>query len=680
MPTPLIKRLQVQGGTFYSFSSSANDISKTFTDDNARFVFSKFACLNVPDVATPTNKLNNVVWDAIGNVGATSTQVYTGLTNDENINLAQSFQNYALNLEQLILEGKNDEDEPYDNSLTRTVSERVFWKWLASINAIRFQNASTSDTTSTGKIKEEDSKSTGSQQYLRVVEYLGEIDLLNTVTRDGHSYSELYLHIPTSHGNTPTVMWDILSDNNYRQDLKWEAGQDEIDGRTPSSVHPDGLDLSAYFDDDSLNRYESKLVFGDVTNTTSTTETSNKPILVSNADGLILDWDPNSYKDITDNPSLQYLPQYNTTGKSTDFEFNVVLVYYDIYNESNPSVRSTNLYGVLILDDYTNNASGGSLKSYQKFKPNKITKLNGNSYGLKLNIKFDTSVDNTGVETVINEYNTFSMDLFMDASTRLNDISDMFLDQQFLVNDHSSRLNTLEKFYFTQDTIDQLNLKVDDLQSLVNNSNIALQGHTTILDLISANSDSINSILNNTSPVTLNYNLSNIDFGDGISIDRSVPNKVKIVNKRQDIDAFSTCLNANGSLFYGEDNGESFNLTDIDYDTENNILTLSPYTNYFRVTNPNSELDYDLRINISDKTNSWKTGQKFRISFENFIDLGTNNKSIVFYTDENNKLNLGKFNKLIGTLTNSNLSSINPIIEIICRNESTYDFYIDVIK
>ena len=67
MATPLINPLRVQGGTFYTFSSAVKDIQKTFSDDDARFVFSKFALLDIPDVATPSlNYENYVVWEGIG--------------------------------------------------------------------------------------------------------------------------------------------------------------------------------------------------------------------------------------------------------------------------------------------------------------------------------------------------------------------------------------------------------------------------------------------------------------------------------------------------------------------------------------------------------------------------------------------------------------------------------------
>ena len=59
MATPLINPLRVQGGTFYTFSSAVKDIQKTFSDDDARFVFSKFALLDIPDVATPSLNYEN---------------------------------------------------------------------------------------------------------------------------------------------------------------------------------------------------------------------------------------------------------------------------------------------------------------------------------------------------------------------------------------------------------------------------------------------------------------------------------------------------------------------------------------------------------------------------------------------------------------------------------------------
>lgn len=158
MATPLINALRVQGGTFYTFSSASNDISKTFTDDDARFVFSKFVLLDLPDVATPSsNRENYIVWEGIGSKGTGISSIpASDLSNDDNINFAQVFQNYLLNHEQLILEGSNTLASSYDNKELSTVSERLFWKWLSNINAIRFRNATASESSVSNRFTEED--------------------------------------------------------------------------------------------------------------------------------------------------------------------------------------------------------------------------------------------------------------------------------------------------------------------------------------------------------------------------------------------------------------------------------------------------------------------------------------------------------------------------------------------
>ena len=130
MATPLINPLRVQGGTFYTFSSAVKDIQKTFTDDDARFVFSKFALLDIPDVATPTlNYENYVVWEGIGASSGGGTSSVPFLSSDNNVNIALSFQNYVLNFEEEILQGTNNLAQEYDPTQLYTPSERIFWKW-----------------------------------------------------------------------------------------------------------------------------------------------------------------------------------------------------------------------------------------------------------------------------------------------------------------------------------------------------------------------------------------------------------------------------------------------------------------------------------------------------------------------------------------------------------------------
>jgi hypothetical protein len=680
MPTPLINALRVQGGTFYTFTSASTDISKTFTDDDARFVFSKFVLLDLPDIQTPSsNRENYIVWEGIGSFYGSGTSSVPSLSLDENINIAQSLQNYALNFEQLILEGSNTLAQAYDPSLLATTSERIFWKWLAQINAIRFRNASASETTLTGRYTEEDPSSV----YNKVVKYIGDIDVINTVSKGGHSYSEVYLNVPTSHGNTPLVLFKTLSDKNYGPSRIWSGGN-FIDGRDSGSVHPTGLDLRAYYDDDSNDQYITHSTFGDISNWTGTASIpagTPKNVLLSFMDGAVLDFDPNSYKPIVDDFNISLISEFNASGASQDFSFNAALVYYDTYSASNPENSSTNLYGFLVLDDYVNQGAGYSyLKRFDKFKPNSVTKLNGNSYGLKLNLKFDTSVDNVGIETIINDYSTFSMDLFIDASIRMQEAANMFLEQEQKIIQIRQQLTALEQFYFSQDDLNSLAQRVSELEKSLNNAKLAFASETTLLDLINQNADNINQILSGQLSVNLTYNTDVLRQGDGVYLDRSVPNQIKISNKLQEYSNFVLCKNTTGYLQTNFANGQ-----DIYTLADNNILVLGKYTNYFRQLNTDSDpttgiesFDDTLYINIEDKAERWKNGQVFRIVFSQPIN--NNGYNIILRTDSENIFGAGNYGKIIGIISPSMLISNKPIIEIICKDENAYTFIVDIIR
>jgi hypothetical protein len=681
MPTPLINALRVQGGTFYTFTSSAEDISRTFTDDDARFVFSKFVLLDLPDVQTPSGNYENyIVWEGIGSYYGGGTSSVPSLTPNENINLAQSFQNYLLNQEQLILEGSNNLAQAYDPNQLHTVSERIFWKWLANINAIRFRNATAAETAESNRYTEQNQGT----YYNRVVKYIGDIDVVNSISKDGHSYSEVYLSVPTTHGNTPLILFKPYQDTNYAPGRIWSNGNNYVDGRDSGSVHPTGLDLRAYYDDDSIDAYVTGATFGDVSNWTGTAALptgSPKPVLLSRMDGAILDFNPISYKPIADDPAISLISEFNATDAASDFSFNAALVYYDTYSASNPSSSATNLYGVLILDDYVNQGAGYAyLKRFDKFKPNKITRLNGNSYGLKLNLKFDTSVDNMGVETIINDYNTFSMDLFIDASTRMQEAANMFLEQEQKIIEIRGRLNQLEQFYFSQDDLNGISQRLSAMEVALNNAKLAFSSSTSLLDLINQNADNINQILSGTLSVNLSYNTDVLKNGDGVVLDKSVPNQVKVNNKVQSYFTFNLCKNSSKYIQTGFGNGQTFTSA-----IDNNILVLGKFGNYFRQKNTNADPSTGIEtfgdtvyINIEDKSVRWKNGQTLKIVFDDAIDA--TGYSIIIRTDSENIFGGGAYGKTIAIISAPMLISNKPIFEVICTDENAYNFNVDIIR
>jgi hypothetical protein len=52
--TPYIRPIAVQGGTFYTFSSAAEDLSLTFNNSLKKFTFSRYALLKIPDFGAPS--------------------------------------------------------------------------------------------------------------------------------------------------------------------------------------------------------------------------------------------------------------------------------------------------------------------------------------------------------------------------------------------------------------------------------------------------------------------------------------------------------------------------------------------------------------------------------------------------------------------------------------------------
>lgn len=697
MAAPLIRTPLVQGGTFYCFTSAAKDLTKTFNNDNLKFEFSKFALLNVPDVDTPVHKENYIQFNTID--GA----IFNELNADGNVNLAESLQNYTLNFETLLLK-----EDDYNPLLRRTVAERVFFKWLKEMGAIRFREASTNEKSpvlTTKRFVEENSIDSGTRRYQRVVEYLGNIDVINNVEKNGHTYTEIYINVPTKVGNTPVCLFQAISDDNYYPTMVLRGIDEFIDGRSAQTVQPDGLSLNAFYDYDravtytdpdanwmdagtgSTNSYFTEpTTFEDPTSVEITKhwadyaavdpgiqQFTDITYLRSRLDGISVDYNADSYYDIVTDPKLTNILEYNGSIKAKDFQFNAVLIYYDIYNASTPSDRVTNLYGVIFLDNLTPTTTGSYIQRLRKFKPNAITNLNGNSYGLKLNIKFDTSIDNVGVETIINDYSTFSMDLFIDASTQLQEAAKVLLETQSRFLEIVNRVNELESLVFTNENVTELTARVDALESNLQNAQLALNDSTSLLDLIANNSDRINAIVNGNVPLQLQYNTDVVKSGSGVQVDKSTPNSIKIN---------CTVQNYKLSQLYSDSSflTEVSSSNPLDLNQTVNISSyaeLKEFTNYIRFYTENTALS-DVYLYINDDNIKFKDGQTVRLVWNTIFNLGV--KILYIYTDKSNRLGNGVYGTLIGVVNGSEFVHERPIIEFVCINDVTYEFDVDVVR
>jgi hypothetical protein len=239
--TPFIRPLQIQGGTFYTFSSSAEDLSFTFNNSVNKFRFSKFALLNIPDIDNSASSYDNIIRlngpDSAFLDWANNTQQI--ITGNANVDFSQSFQSYCLNLESTVIS-----TDDYNSDLKQNVSERVFFKWLREIGAIRFRSANSNEVVSTldqntvttvnglpvteKRYVEGDATAgtTGAYgmtgaSYNRVIQYIGNLDIVNSVKNSTNTYSEVYVYVPTKDGNTPYVLLKNVVDQNYYPDYQW---------------------------------------------------------------------------------------------------------------------------------------------------------------------------------------------------------------------------------------------------------------------------------------------------------------------------------------------------------------------------------------------------------------------------------------------------------------------------
>lgn len=722
--TPFIRPLQVQGGTFYTFSSAAEDLSFTFNNSVNKFRFSKFALLNIPNIdnsaTTDTNyvRLNGPDSAFLDWANGTG-QIITG---DGNIDFSQSFQSYCLNLESTITG-----TDVYDTSLKQNVSERVFFKWLKEIGALRWRPADSSEVSpaldqntvtvvndlpiTQKRYVEGDAPAgtTGSYgmtgaTYNRVVQYIGNLDIVNSVKNSTNAYSEVYVYVPTKDGNTPYVLFKNVVDVNYYPDYQWSndpvnpLNDEYLFGRDYTETNPSGLTTLAIFDDDVLgqptatyydtgilgatasgnwysprdtaNTYFTDDIFTDPSNyiLTKTDNSNTLRYVRSKLDSIGIDFDPNSYQEILSNPNISTLEEFNSTADAADFSFNCILIYYDVYDPAEPENSATNLYGVLFLDDV--NSSGGEvfIPRLNKFRPNPVTNLNGNSYGFKLNLKFDTDVDQTGVEQAINDYSPFSLSMFMDAMNVLQDASGTLNNASADFIELSNRVTAIENITLSSSTALNLDKRILALEKSLAANQALFNNTQSIMQLIEQNYDLVRAILNNETNVQISYDLDLIKQGPGVIVDRSIPNQVGIINDNQDFN-----IGDNNGLGTLTQNG-------------NNTISLIRYSNYFKHVNGGIPLTLtgDLTIRINDQGIQWRKGQRFRFSFGDPIYPG--DFIITFLTNSvggyplNNPTGVS-YSTVIVSLDESNFVNYDymPVLDIVCIDDRNLKFQVDIV-
>lgn len=652
MATPLIRIPQEQGGTMYAFSSAARDLTRAYYNPDLVFEYSKFALIDLPVVAEPSPGATNnyIQFDKLYEGGTVNSgdiaPNYDSTSPDDNANrhFAQTFQNYALNLENFILN-----DDYFDEVLYASDAEKIFFKWLNQIGAFRTKTATSQEAVGDlSRLVEEDNSIQTGSEYSKLVQYIGDIDVSNDKNYKGNTYNEVFINVPSSVGFTPEILFKA---SEYNTTATSYQPTTFINGRS-GQTHPDpkiNLESLADSEDGTINiDYNDTYHYG-------------------------IDFDPNSYAKIVNDKKLNTLFDYAQRGG--DFRFNAILVYYDMYSKSNTGNKSTNLYGIVLLDNwkYAPENSGWYIPEFTKYKPNEITGLNGNAFALKLNVKFNSSLDNVGVEKNINDFSTFSMDIFFDTTSSLEQASQILLEANSNFSKLSQKVNDLESLLLTQTEQGDLIQRINQLRIDLENAGLNFNNSTSLLDMINSTNQRLNQIINGEIPTEVQYNTNVIKAGIGTQIDKSTPGKIKINNKNYGYNLNQVYVYENETSEIGEiiTVNKPFNPNE---SVNKSIWSrIKNYDNLIRIYLEQESFVNNLNIYLDDTINEFKVGQVIKFTFKTPI-LNLNNKNINIYTDKQNGW------KIVSQIQPNELLSNKPYIEMVCTDEINKTFELEIIR
>jgi hypothetical protein len=655
MATPLVRIPQEQGGTLYAFASAARDLTRAYYNPDINFEFSKFALLDIPVVSEPAQGSTNnyIQFDNLFEGGPVaqnqSAPSYDPTVPDDSANrhFAQTFQNYALNLENYILT-----DDDFDSTVYTSDAEKIFFKYLNHLGAFRVRTA-TSQEVATGYsrvIEEDDSVLTGSE-YSQVVKYLGEIDVTNDKNYGGEVFSEIFINVPSNVGYTPEILFKAADFNTTTS--SYQPTGNFINGRD-NQTHPDpniNLDPLADNNQGTLNVDETQVYsYG-------------------------IEWDPAYYAKIDNDPSLNNMLEWSRRGG--DFRFNAIAVYYDLYSKSNAGNRATNLYGIIILDQwkYDSGSTGWYIPELSKFKPNEITGLNGNAFALKLNLKFNSSLDNVGVEKNINDYTTFSMDVFFDTTSALENATEILKSANNRYSKIAERLDNLENVILTSSQLQNLNTRMDEIEEDVQNASLNLKSPSSLLELITSVNGRVNDVISGTIPTSVQYNTDVIKQGAGVLLEKS-NQKLKLTN--------TGGVYSMSELFSIDLVSKVISPTEITSATPFNPVTasvngiwarLKNFENLLRINIDSGDIPSGSNLNIylDDSVVSFKKGQVVKLSFKTELP-NMSGKTIRVWTDK-----IGGW-VMKHEISGAQLLSNKPYIELICIDETNKTLESDIIR
>jgi hypothetical protein len=437
-----------QGGTFYTFGSAMEDIGLNINESHNRVELSHYVLLDIPNFANDLDT-DKTFLNLTSEMDYSSSEYTVDSSTQGDFIFADQFQNYCLNFETVLRNQDN-----YNYASNKTVSERVFWKWLFG----RMKNDNDRFVTDGDYIYEKKEKA--------IAKAFGAISAGSQRTDDSGLYNETFVQIPSSYGQM-RVLFKKVIDENYIE-TSYEGTNENrwienIDASEITQIESDNV-VNFYMDSGDFS-YPS---YGTIITETSTgrqfkvieTEKSENQITAKwigdpaelpgagnleingenqpyrrfgyNSNDVIkstgispisksdseyssyatytisenrdydkfeVEFDINKLRTYYNNNSLTYddigmsnTSNINIDNEYDDFRFNAILVYYSIYDANKTKRLSTNAYGIYILDGAIESSEITGMFYFPSIlKVKSGANKNGSSYSFRINVKPSTA-------------------------------------------------------------------------------------------------------------------------------------------------------------------------------------------------------------------------------------------------------------------------------------------------
>lgn len=334
--------------------------------------------------------------------------------------------------------------------------------------------------------------------YNRLIQYVGEINQITNIQTASRIGQEVTAYIPHQGGQTPTVLFGIRDDSNYKPNLEIPILADEIQTEiigaeslnSPIRTNPQNYPGSFYGQFDTPNntylcsngdrmRYQGDYYGVRITdNTGLNAEDYIEKLTDFNSDdidGVFLDVDKNHYYKMNiPNLKCNNFDEFSSiaiNGKApNDFDFNAILWYYELVErDQNNNLHSyVNLYGIEFLNNPENDDDnyGTLITPYHKLVTN--GEHDGLSYMFNLNLHYN--IDNDVQPLTYDPstiYNMFGFEMYNEMMKRFYQVNENFINIISEFVRINMDIQEMKSLIYSQTTLDDIKSRMNNMEKLL---------------------------------------------------------------------------------------------------------------------------------------------------------------------------------------------------------------------